>query len=234
MSAGFTLLELLVVMGIMVVLMVLMAPLLSSIGGGNNLTKAATDIQGILEQARTYAMSADTYVYVGITEVDTLKAQAVSPTYINGTGRVAISVVASTNGMRPYTNTPGPLSSNVVIPLGKVTCFDNLHLTNGTSLTSGKLAALTNNPTDVSSSIATTTFTWPLTGTAQYQFTNIVFEFSPQGIVRIQTNNSFNPSILNTMEFGLVPTKGNIVISTPNAAVLQINGTTGAAQVYRP
>src|SRR5438876_862300 len=63
---GFTLLELLVVMAIIAILIVLVAPAFTNIKGGNDITTSAYTITGALEQARNYAMSNNTYVYLGL------------------------------------------------------------------------------------------------------------------------------------------------------------------------
>src|SRR5436309_8410334 len=65
---AFTLLEMLVVMGIIAILMVLVAPAFTTIKSGTDATSAAYTIKGILDQARTYAMANNTYTWVGFYE----------------------------------------------------------------------------------------------------------------------------------------------------------------------
>src|SRR5215470_9413558 len=52
---GFTLLELLIVVGIIGLLMALVAPAFTTIKGGTDVTSAAYTIKGVLDTARTYA-----------------------------------------------------------------------------------------------------------------------------------------------------------------------------------
>src|SRR5712664_3703442 len=65
---GFTLLELLIVVGIIALLLVLTAPAFTYLKGGNDVTSAAYTIQGVLDTARTYAKANNTYVWVGFYE----------------------------------------------------------------------------------------------------------------------------------------------------------------------
>src|SRR5438046_10251615 len=62
---AFTLLEMLVVMGIIAILMVLVAPAFTTIKGGTDVTSAAYTIKGVLDTARTYAKANNTYTWVG-------------------------------------------------------------------------------------------------------------------------------------------------------------------------
>src|SRR6476646_8838660 len=67
---GFTLLELLIVVGIIGILLVLIAPAFTTIKGGTDVTSAAYTIKGALESARTYAKANNTYTWVGFFEED--------------------------------------------------------------------------------------------------------------------------------------------------------------------
>jgi len=67
---SFTLLELLIVVGIIGLLLVLMAPAFTYIKGGTDVTSAAYTIQGVLDTARTYAKANNTYTWVGFYEED--------------------------------------------------------------------------------------------------------------------------------------------------------------------
>src|SRR5205823_9978474 len=57
---AFTLLEMLVVMGIIAILMVLLAPAFTSIKSAGDVTGAAYAIKGVLDMARTYAKANNT------------------------------------------------------------------------------------------------------------------------------------------------------------------------------
>lgn len=98
-STAFTLLELLAVMATMAVMMALIVPAFSGIKGAHEVTRAAYDVAGILEQARTYAIANNTYVWVGFFEEDGTKSSAQPATVGNG-GRIVLSVVASQDGSR--------------------------------------------------------------------------------------------------------------------------------------
>src|SRR2546430_239776 len=78
-ARAFTLVELLAVIAIILIMFSLIVPAMVGIKKANDVTKAAYDITGTLEQARAYAMGNDTWVYVGFTEVDITKPQSANP-----------------------------------------------------------------------------------------------------------------------------------------------------------
>ena len=94
--AAFTLLELLIVVGIIGLLLVLIAPAFTTIKGGTDVTSAAYTIKGALDTARTYAKANNTYTWVGFFEEDASLSSTNPATA--GTGRIVISTVASKDG----------------------------------------------------------------------------------------------------------------------------------------
>ena len=143
---GFTLLELLIVVGIIGILLVLIAPAFTTIKSGSDFTNAVYGIQGALEHARTYAKANRTYVFVGVAEADSSVDPSVSPQITNGPtpyGRVAVAVVASKDGTRHFqyatTNQGADWQANYSDPtkpeyrgehltaVGKLLTFENLH-----------------------------------------------------------------------------------------------------------
>src|SRR5213592_1192477 len=78
-TSGFTLVELLVVIGIIILLTALLTPAFTNLKSAGDVTSAAYTIKGVLEQARTYAMANNTYTWVGFYEENTTDA---SPTSI--------------------------------------------------------------------------------------------------------------------------------------------------------
>src|SRR6478609_9577095 len=93
---GFTLLELLIVVGIMAILLVLMAPAFTYIKGGTDVTSAAYTVKGVLDTARTYAKANNTYTWVGFYEEDVSRSSTNPAT--QGIGRIVMSTVASKDG----------------------------------------------------------------------------------------------------------------------------------------
>jgi len=91
--AGFTLLELLIVVGIIALLLVLIAPAFTTIKSGTDVTSAAYTIKGVLDTARTYAKANNTYTWVGF-------AGSVGPNTPPPpiTGQVEVAIVASKDG----------------------------------------------------------------------------------------------------------------------------------------
>src|SRR5881396_936185 len=99
-ASAFTLLELLIVVGIVALLMVLIAPAFTYIKGGTDVTSAAYTIKGVLDTARTYAKANNTYTWVGFYEENVSQ-----PSISHGSdpctgcvGRLVMSIVASKDG----------------------------------------------------------------------------------------------------------------------------------------
>src|SRR5437016_14086749 len=91
---AFTLLEMLVVMGIIATLMVLVAPAFTTIKGGTDVTSAAYTVKSVLDTARTYAKANNTYTWVGFFEEDISSTTPATA----GPGRLVMSIVASKDG----------------------------------------------------------------------------------------------------------------------------------------
>lgn len=224
-NGGFTLLELLVVMAIISILAATTGLAISSLMTAGRLSKATSDIASTMQLARSYAMSKNTYVYLGIQEVD-----AMNPTPSDGFGRLVIAVIASKAGTRATNFSSG------LVGLGKVQVLEGVHLARVDSLkTDGNMSR---RPADLDlgsdDSKSQAPFTWPFEGAPQYRFSRVL-EFDPQGVVRVQTNAAGSSSVVPYIEIALVSAKGNTVSSTSsNQAAIQINGITGIIRVFRP
>src|SRR5438477_1078362 len=120
--SGFTLIEMMVVIAIIAILMALIAPAFTSLKGAGDVTSAAYTIKGVLDQARTYAMANNTYVWVGFYEENTTATAPtnVAPPY-PGKGRVVMAVVYSQDGTSALSASPPQI--------GKLTKIEGIHLT---------------------------------------------------------------------------------------------------------
>src|SRR6266699_4392257 len=123
--AAFTLIELLVVMAIIAILLLLVAPAFTNIKGGRDVTSAAYTIKGVLDTARTYAMSNNTYTWVGFYEEDVSQSSTNPATA--GIGRLVMSIVASKDGTMIYTGPLTIVDPAKLIQVGKLVKIDNVH-----------------------------------------------------------------------------------------------------------
>lgn len=230
-SRAFSLIELLSVMAIVGMLAVASVPAMNSINGAGRLSKAATDIGSTLEQARSYAMANNTYVFVGFSEVDGLSSDSGSQTS-PGTGRVVVVVASSKDGSKS-------MAATNLVALLKPRKFDNMHVVDpmGSSAlpNSGNLARPV---VDSASNIGSGQFTssdvlqWPIgtSGAPVYSFAKIV-QIDPNGTASsVQAAGDFS----KWMEIGLVEAKGNTVPLSANGAVVLLDGVTGSVKIYRP
>jgi prepilin-type N-terminal cleavage/methylation domain-containing protein len=149
--AGFTLLELLIVVGIIGLLLVLIAPAFTTIKGGTDVTSAAYTIKGVLDTARTYAKANNTYAWVGFYEEDVSQPSVIPALDVGGrcpgcVGRLVMSIVASKDGTyfvvpsgsgtylgadvsnTTSTGTENFIDATKLVQVNKLIKIDNVHL----------------------------------------------------------------------------------------------------------
>jgi prepilin-type N-terminal cleavage/methylation domain-containing protein len=215
-SRGFSLVELLVVMAILVVMLALAGPAMNALKGANDVNQAAADLSGILEQARAYAMANNTFTYVGLHQVT------------GNDSSVKFAVFASKDGTRTITDNLQQIS--------RLKTIENAQLTD-------KVEDYTNNKRPMASSgnsvenmlSANSGITLPTLGSGNTQVTfERVLRFGPNGLAQadgLTPDAADNPK--GYYEFGLYQTRGSKPL-TENSAVVQVSGLTGSVQVYRP
>jgi prepilin-type N-terminal cleavage/methylation domain-containing protein len=243
---AFTLLELLIVVGIIAMLMVLVAPAFTNIKGGTDVTSAAYMIKGTLDTARTYAKANNTYTWVGFFEEDVSQSSTNPATA--GVGRLVMSIVASRDGTMLYTGNLGtpatldPPSSGNLFQVGKLTKIDNVHLKTFAAPTATppphsfdtrpaatSTAAQIGDTTPPSPAL---TFHYPAgSPSAQYTFVKVV-QFSPRGEAVVANSNY---TLAPIAEVGLEPTHGaSVPASIPaNVMAIQVAGIAGDVRIYR-
>lgn len=213
---GFTLVELLTVIAIMAIMTGAAVSAVHAIKDAGGVSKAASDITGTLDQARSYAMANNTYAFVGLAERDGLNPE------LSGKGQVVVMVAGSKNGTRDF----GAGGSNLQ-ELSKIQRLENLKLAD-TVPNSGELARpivaeeyrLGNEAFAAQESFAA----------RGYQFTKII-QFDPRGTASVPTST---PIIPQWIEIGLVPARGAAPDGSENCAALVLDGVTGSTKIYRP
>jgi prepilin-type N-terminal cleavage/methylation domain-containing protein len=251
--AGFTLLELLIVMGIIAVLLILMAPAFTSLKSAADVTNAAYTVKGVLDTARTYAKANNTYTWVGFFE-ENVSQPSTNPATA-GTGRLVMSIVASKDGTTAYDpnspNNPDPINPAKLIQVGKLIKIENVHLPlfaagTGTGDTFdarpspspasdsnySRFGELNTSPTAPLTN-SQFPFWYPLTAVsqsqAQYYFAKTL-QFSPRGESRI--NSTYD--IRRVVEVGLLQTHGTatpVPVSGGGTSNVVFSGNVAAVQI---
>lgn len=238
--SAFTLIEVMVVIGIIVILMLLLVPAMTSMKSAGDVNSAAQGIKGVLENARTHAMANHTYVFVGIAEVDASQSASATPQSTAAPtpyGRVAVAAVASKDGTRrcdyKTSNQCSDWEANYAnganfIAIGKLQTYENLHF-RGVDFPSWTPTAHPNSnmaryqPTGAAYSLgnagssSVTPFSWPLGSPLnsgyQYRFDKVI-NFDPGGIARIATLTNAD-EVARVMEIDFLPTHGTLVPAVP-------------------
>lgn len=220
--------ELLVVITIIAILTAAGGPALSALTASGGANQNISQLSGILEQAREYAVAQNTYVWVAF---NTSVAS-------NGTKQVSVAVVASTDGTDPattsgqpswQTNNYGTIPGTGLALLNKVMTLKQLSFPTAANVANPPaLPSISGSPGSINDSTTnggTGYFSIQVPSGAVQNFIPGI-EFIPSGQVR----NSSIP--VTVIDLYLEPQKGT-ADDTKNVAVLRMNGLTGETVVYR-
>jgi prepilin-type N-terminal cleavage/methylation domain-containing protein len=246
---AFTLLELIVVTGIIAILMVLVASAFTNLKSAGDVTSAAYTIKGATEQARNYAMANNTYAWIGF-------AGSVGSNTTNVTGQFSIAIVASNDGTKYVCSTTGiapgtiPTDSTTtaamvvgagagtVRQIGKIIKIDNAHI-GDTGVPANDGTEFESRPTVANVYRVSASGDTAHTFTVQQTTFKRWIQFSPRGEAIVKGGDT---QINQYAEIGLLPTHGSVLAVafnnssntySGNLAALQIRGFGGDVRIYR-
>jgi type II secretory pathway pseudopilin PulG len=220
--SAFTLLELLVVVGLIAIFAIATIPAFNAIRGSSSLSSQSALIGDLLANARLYAISRNTYVYfaIGETSAGSVKLQ------------MFVVTLASLTGSRIDPS----LASSYTVLKKNTRLFDNLKLDSvsdfGGNLDRPQGARVLDTAQDQSS--VSFTFSNPARETgiqvSGALTANRVIEFDPRGVARYSKGSASQPQLFKYYE---IPIKQNVG-NEKNLSVIQMDGVSGMVTSYRP
>jgi prepilin-type N-terminal cleavage/methylation domain-containing protein len=234
---GFSLVETLVVITIMLALASLSALTVPSMMSSQNVAQASSDISQTLDDARSYAIANHTYVFVAFEEVNSLtvaNATGQSQATSAGGGRIAVAVAAAKDGLSCSSTSAAPyFNAANLTAISKLKFFTGVHLSDFSGLTaptSGPMASRA--PITSGNSLGanwtggtTPLFTWPLNASGssvEYNFyPGQIIMFDQEGVGSMVTSTTYTASgcfpTSAWIEIGLQVTHGANVPTAPSS-----------------
>jgi prepilin-type N-terminal cleavage/methylation domain-containing protein len=217
-SAGFSLIELLMVLAVISLVMTFAASGISSMFHADQFDESLSTLTGLMDRAREAAVADNRYVWVAFT------ANPASSSPAAGVGVTILESLDGTDTLNNFTSgtssSPLAISSandlRVILPLQ--------HLA-GVDIMNAGTVTLSNAPSVTAASIPGSMDLTTSGGATPSTFTRVV-EFAPDGEARLATGTWDN-----WIEFDL---QSSISTSSPDKAVARLSTLTGRLTVYRP
>jgi prepilin-type N-terminal cleavage/methylation domain-containing protein len=216
-KAGFTLVEILVVLATMAILAALAVPAFTSISAAKGTTQASYQVSQLLELAHDQAVANQTYVWVGFAN-----------TTVSGTPTMVMGAVSSLDGTGSNT------AANNLNPLSKPILVQNVNLVPFASLSAGTKALVTGTPDSVANNqngISMTAGEFTLTTT---------LTFTPRGeaLLNGQALLGGNVSSLYVgydplIDVSMSRCRGGTPIPSVEDIAVILDGATGVARIVR-
>lgn len=212
-AKGFTLLELLTVMGMLGIMVALVVPAFQVIVGARGVSQAVYDVVGLLELARSEAVARQTYVWVGLETATE-----------GGSLELRMAAVASRDGSG--TN----LDKSNLFNLTKIIRVRNVALSTWQELKAPTRALISST---VSASVAANLDGISFTaGSTRFESGQTV-TFTPRGESLMKGIVGIYDGYNSVVAVGIRQARGSIVSPTADDAAVLIDGPTGAVTTVR-
>lgn len=207
---GFSLVELLVVMSIVMVLAAGSVTAFRSIGSSQNMAQGIYEISGLLEHARSEAVSRQTYVWVGFAnKVENGQSVLVAGSVCSLDG----SADSSASNLRPIART-------VRIPNMTLAKWEDLKQATQDMVPSANSVSLASNADSITFQAGPATLTKTLT-------------FTPRGEVMLEGSPDAYTPFDAMIDVSFRQTRGTAVLDNADDAALLLDGGTGTLKRIR-
>ncbi|MGB8354675.1 MAG: prepilin-type N-terminal cleavage/methylation domain-containing protein [Chthoniobacteraceae bacterium] len=218
---AFSLIELLVVITVMSILAALSAPAIVGLVSGNQLTNNIYQLSGMVQQARTLAITQNTYVLLGFYS------------YVNnGTQSVMVGMVSGKSGQLTDVLSGTTSSTNFLMVNNNAT-LKNVQIDTGTPPLYISPRPLPGVDTADNNNVTTSTnsFQIAVAGNSTATFTYAI-AFGPDGTASLmQPNQSGALQPTRCIGIGLKPVSAPA--NSPQVAAIQISGLSGQVSVFQ-
>lgn len=209
MKDGFSLLELLVVIGLVALLSVMAVPAWNSMTDSNRFYQAAYDVGSLLELARSEAVSRKTYVWVGF-----------QPMTNEGNLEIRVAAVASRDGSATNTNASNLQAFTRVLRVPQAELLRWADLGSRTKVLFG------NQPSSVATNTAGLMFS-----VGPQNFTGRSITFTPKGEALLQGAATLDDGYEPYIDVSLRRAKGTSVPTNSDDSAVIVEGGTGSIRL---
>lgn len=222
-NRGFTLVELIIVLGIILMILGFTAPAVVGILRGRKVEQALSIVSDVLERARIEAVTQNTYLWTGFLNV--LPADSVS-----GQDELWILTFKSKAGESRISDPA------TILPFGPLRRVEGSNLVNKDKLPGNLSSLMKEASTDFNAEAASSkALKWAGAGSSGSKNFDRLILFTPRGEALIETGNAELPPPQSYLWLGLSKTsQGAVASNEKDCAALSVSGLTGRVLVVRP
>lgn len=218
-ASGFSLVELLVVIGVMALLVAFSGPMVGAIKSSNSVNRAASNLSQTMELARAYAMTHNTYVRVALGQVNAGVSGRVTPATVAW-------VIGATDGTLSANSAPDMIDPSKWRPLAKPLIMENFCMYDGTL--NAQSPSTVGDAVPSGTDIKTFSRNIPSLGTVNF---NSIIQFNPSGeacVIQGQTARYIKIACDQPLQPSNATTAQN-----KNPFILRLSGVNGRIDILR-
>jgi type II secretory pathway pseudopilin PulG len=222
-SGGFTLIEIMVVLGIIIIILGFTAPAVVGILRGKKVEQALATVSDVLERTRTEAVTQNTYLWAGLANVNGTAS-------VSGQDELWILSFKGKQGESRITDPDKFLPASALRRVEGVNLVPNNKLPSAVGDMKPTAAADIRDTT-----AAPKPLKWAGTGSVGAKEFEILILFTPRGEALIESGSADLPIPQSYLWLGLSKTRnGEVSGKETDAAAISVSGLTGRVSVMRP